>query len=251
VRARSIARRYYWASSALYLAFGFYALFEWMRHVVFGLSLRQMEVRARRVRLRVRACGCARARARPCAQRAASQAVIILVACAWGFARAAVGLLYDEIAPLACYPKAMVYSSIESYLILLMCARGDTPAPPRRAAAPRARLPTAAPPGSYSLVLLFFVDCYVSVKLKTDRYKWPIHGIAAALMLFVYLFFALTHYVARRPAWSGAAFAGGVTQTNDGRRLLCVCVRACGRARAGVCVRAIDLSAAPQRKRRL
>lgn len=48
---------------------------------------------------------------------------------------------------------------------------------------------------SYSLILLFFIECYIFIKTKTDKYMAILYG--AHLFLSIFFFFPSNHFPAR------------------------------------------------------
>ena len=86
------------------------------------------------------------------------QVVIVLLSAVWAFAEGTLGFLFIQIrdAVESCYARTLLYIAISTYLPLLMYVT---------------RNGSLAHPGSYSLILLFFIECYLFIKAKTDRYR--------------------------------------------------------------------------------
>jgi hypothetical protein len=97
------------------------------------------------------------------------QTNIILLSAVWCFALGATGLLNQEIntALPTCYPRELLNFTVSAFSPLLI----------------------------YSLILLFFVECYVLIRTRTDRYKVAIYCAHFAIITAVYLGFAVYRYV--------------------------------------------------------
>jgi len=96
--------------------------------------------------------------------------LIIFLSAVWAFAEGTLGFLVMLIRNKVenCYAKTLLYFAISTYLNLLMYD---------------SLVPTLADNRSYSLILLFFIECYLFIKTKTDRYRSILYGLDVDLSI--------------------------------------------------------------------